>query len=257
MPKSERDSRVAELLAKMQLESLADRKPGEISGGQQQRTALARALARRPDLLLMDEPFAAVEEDLRSHLREELLRVQSEFAISVLLVTHSRAEAYALAQRLIVLSEGKVIQTGDRDEVFRRPSTPAVANLMGMTNILHARLLGVSDSGLRIEWQGFQLDMPGPAVYAEGAELTLGIRPEEIRVVPNGSQSGLENRFEAQLVKDTPQGADHGLQFQVHGGVLDVRVTHPEFIALDLTAGQLRVLEIPPDALHLIPETDR
>jgi ABC-type sulfate/molybdate transport systems ATPase subunit len=290
----ERESRVAELLKRMRLEPLADRKPGEVSGGQQQRTALARALARRPKMLLMDEPFAAVEEDLRAHLREELLKIQSDFAIPVLLVTHSRAEAYALAERLIVISEGKVVQSEGRDEVFRRPRTPAVARLMGMTNILQVVVAEASESKLVVDWGDYRLMIAGAksrapvdsfsaanaesrapgdslsaanaetratghsltAPHAPGDSLTLGVRPEEIRIAPDGASRTLANQLSAQLVKDEPQGADHVLRFEINHQLLDVRVSHPEFMKLELAAGQERTLTIEPEAIHVVPDLD-
>jgi molybdate transport system ATP-binding protein len=256
LAKAEREARVSELLSRMRLEKFADRKPGEVSGGQQQRTALARALARRPDLLLMDEPFAAVEEDLRAHLREELLRIQGDFAIPVLLVTHSRAEAYALSQRLIVLSDGKVIQSGTRDDVFRKPRTPSVARLMGMTNILQVAITNSSGSGLQASWEGFGFRIANSDSNVDGGSLTVGVRPEEIRVLADVSEAQAENQFTAQLVKDEPQGADHGLQFQINDQVLDVRVSHPEFMSLELANGQVRTLIVGPLAIHIIPDAD-
>jgi molybdate transport system ATP-binding protein len=251
----EREARVAELLDRMRLKPLADRKPGEVSGGQQQRTALARALARRPNMLLMDEPFAAVEEDLRAHLREELLKIQKEFAIPVLLVTHSRAEAYALAERLIVISEGEVVQSGSRDEIFRRPRTPTVARLMGMTNILQVTVVERSGSELVVDWGDYKFAIALSNLGIPGDTLTLGVRPEEIHIAPDGADTALANRFPARLVKDEPQGADHLLQFEINNQQLDVRVSHPEFMKLELTADQERILAVEPEAIHVVPDS--
>lgn len=256
LPNAEREARVSELLARMRLERLADRKPGEVSGGQQQRTALARALARRPDLLLMDEPFAAVEEDLRAHLREELLRIQKDFAIPVLLVTHSRAEAYALAERLIVISEGQIVQSASRDDVFRRPRTPTVARLMGMTNILQVKVVDGSGPELLAAWGAFRLAIAYSGPRAQGSALTVGVRPEEIRIAPAGSEAQSVNRLTARLSKDEPQGVDHVLHFTVDDQLLEVRVSHPAFMALDLSAGQERTLTVEPESIHVIPDPD-
>lgn len=256
LSRASRAARVSELLARMRLEPFADRRPGELSGGQQQRTALARALARRPDLLLMDEPFAAVEEDLRAHLREELLRIQKEFAIPVLLVTHNRAEAYAMAERLVVIREGQVVQTGGRDDVFRRPRTPGVARLMGMTNILQVTVAGGSGSELHVDWGELKLIIDTSVAHAPGSSLAVGIRPEEIRIAAAGSQIQPTNQLTARLVKDEPQGADHGLQFEINGQLLEVRVSHPELMSLGLIGGQERTLTVEPTAIHIIPDPD-
>ena len=256
LPDVEREARVSELLLRMRLEQVADRKPGEVSGGQQQRTALARALARRPDLLLMDEPFAAVEEDLRAHLRVELLKIQKDFAIPVLLVTHSRAEAYALAERLIVISEGEIVQSESRDEVFRRPRTPTVARLMGMTNLLQVTVVDGSGPEMLADWGNFRLKIAYTGSRAQGDLLTVGVRPEEIRIPPAGAKVQPANQFTARLVKDDPQGADHVLQFEANDQSMDVRVSHPEFMTLDLAAGQMRTLAIEPQSIHVIPDPD-
>ena len=256
LPRASRATRVSELLTRMRLEPFADRRPGELSGGQQQRTALARALARRPDLLLMDEPFAAVEEDLRAHLREELLRIQKEFAIPVLLVTHSRAEAYAMAERLVVIREGQVVQTGSRDDVFRRPRTPGVARLMGMTNILQVTVADGSAPELLTDWGNLKLIIGTPDSYATGSSLAVGIRPEEIRIAAAESQIRPANELTARLVKDEPQGADHRLQFEINNQLLEVRVSHPEFMSLNLAGGQERTLTVQPSAIHVIPDPD-
>ncbi len=252
--RAEREARVAELLTRMRLEPLADRRPGEVSGGQQQRTALARALARRPNMLLLDEPFAAVEEDLRAHLRQELLKIQKDFSIPVLLVTHSRAEAYALADRLIVLSEGIVVQSGNRDDVFRRPRTPTVARLMGMTNILQATVIDGSESELAANWGAYKLTVASPNTRSPGDSITLGVRPEEIHIAPIGVDRGLANKFPARLIKDEPQGADHLLQFEANNQLLEVRVSHPAFMKLELETDQERVLALDPEAIHVVPD---
>lgn len=253
--RSERETRVAEFLDLMWLEELADRKPGEVSGGQQQRTALARALARRPSLLLMDEPFAAVEEDLRAHLREELLRLQAELAIPVLLVTHSRAEAYVLGQRLIILSHGHVIQSGPTDAVFRTPRTPIVARLMGMTNIIQAEIAGQSNGSLVVKWGAADLKISSRSDNHCRGSVVLGIRPEEILFVADDEDQALmKNLVSGVISKDEPQGADHLLKVEVGSELLEVRVSHPMFRRLHLEVGQQRWLSIDPAALHLIPD---
>jgi len=194
-----------------------------------------------------------VEEDLRAHLRQELLKIQRDFAIPVLLVTHSRAEAYALAERLIVLSEGQVVQSGNRDDVFRRPRTPTVARLMGMTNILHATVIDSSASELTADWGAHRLTIASLNSRPSGDPVTLGVRPEEIHIAPNGVDSGLSNHFLARLVKDEPQGADHLLQFEANNQLLDVRVSHPAFMRLELATDQERTLALDPEAIHLLP----
>ena len=257
---SERRRQVAGLLGLMKLADLADRRPAELSSGQQQRAALARALARRPNLLLMDEPFAAVEEDLRAHLRAELVRVQHEFGIPVLLVTHSLSEAYSLAERLVVLRRGVVMQQGNRDEVYRRPQSPEVARLMGMNNILTAEITGQADGQLNVGWNGVRLVVSqdgGPAGRARaGGSVLLGVRPEEIEFAGPGHPPGAPNRLTGLIARDIQFGPDHLLEVQVDGGHLEVRVTHPFFVSWGLAVGQARELVLDPARFHLFPNLD-
>lgn len=253
LPRSERDARVSEFLSLMRLEELAERRPAELSGGQQQRTALARALARRPNLLLMDEPFAAVEEDMRAHLREGLHKIQKEFEIPVLLVTHSRAEAYTLAERLIVIDRGVIEQSGARDQVFRTPSSPEVARMMGMTNILRGLVAEERPGTLVVNWAGTDLAVTRAGQQSYKGPLLLGVRPEEIRFLKNGDQPA-PNQLQGRVERDEPQGADHLLRVEVEQEALEIRVPHPSFVALDLAVGQERTLTIHPDNFHIIPE---
>ena len=129
-------SRVSELLRLTRLEALADRMPHQLSGGEQQRVALARALAPGPDLLLLDEPFASLDAQLRGRVREELLGILRSLGTTVLLVTHDREEALGAAEHLMVMSSGRVVQAGSPRELYEQPRTREVASLLGEGNLL-------------------------------------------------------------------------------------------------------------------------
>jgi molybdate transport system ATP-binding protein len=126
----ERRHRVVEMLKIFHLEGLADKPPAEISGGQKQRVALARALIRRPQALLLDEPFSALDNPLRREMRQHLKKIHAEFQIPVILVTHDLLEAATLAETLFIYHEGKIIQRGSPQEIISRPQTPEVAALV-------------------------------------------------------------------------------------------------------------------------------
>jgi molybdate transport system ATP-binding protein len=128
---AERNSRVNELVALLRLEGLARRFPQELSGGQQQRVALARTVAPRPRLLLLDEPLSALDGPTRAELRQELRGLLRRFAIPTLIVTHDSEEVRAFADRVVVLDGGRVLQAGTVDEVIRAPVSPAVARIIG------------------------------------------------------------------------------------------------------------------------------
>ena len=131
IPKAKRLKTAEELLEKVQMGAYRNRKPGELSGGQQQRIALARALAAQPKLLLLDEPFSALDENLREDMRRLVLQLQKEFSMTVILVTHDREEALSMSDRVALLFDGRLAQIGTPREVYERPETKQVADYFG------------------------------------------------------------------------------------------------------------------------------
>lgn len=169
-----RRERIAAMLDLVGLADLADRRPRELSGGQQQRVALARALAPAPALVLLDEPFSALDAGLRQELREEVRRVLRAAGAAAVLVTHDRAEALGLADRLVVLRAGRVVADGDPRVVYRDPPDADVALLVGEGVVLDARRTGEhADTGLG------RLAVRGPG--ADGAGRVV-VRPEQLRL---------------------------------------------------------------------------
>jgi len=128
--KKARDREIREMLLAFHISGIAEKYPGEISGGQKQRVALARALIRRPDALLLDEPFSALDNPVRTEMRKLLREVRHEFDIPIVLITHDVAEAYAVADRIIVYSGGRIAQAGPPFEVFHNPVSPEVEELV-------------------------------------------------------------------------------------------------------------------------------
>jgi putative spermidine/putrescine transport system ATP-binding protein len=171
-----RRERVAEMLAMMRIESLADRAIDQLSGGQRQRVALARALAVRPRALLLDEPLTALDARLRDLLRVEINLLLRQLGITTVYVTHDQAEAMALGDRIIVMSHGKVAQTGTPREIYHQPASAFVADFIGTMNRLRGRMEGdqfVCASG-RLPWRS------GPRTATE-----VLLRPEDIRLAAN------------------------------------------------------------------------
>ena len=136
LSRAERRGRVEEISGMFGLQDLLDRRPARISGGQAQRVALARALVRQPRVLLLDEPFAAVDSSIRRTLRRELRQLAQRLDLSVVMVTHDLTEAYNVGDRLAVIDRGRVLQAGPRDDVFHRPATARTAELLGVQNIV-------------------------------------------------------------------------------------------------------------------------
>ncbi|WP_040571700.1 ABC transporter ATP-binding protein [Shewanella benthica] len=154
IPKSERKPRAKKWLERVNLHGLPDRLPANLSGGQRQRVALARALAREPSVLLLDEPFSAVDRETRERLYLELARLKEQLAIPVIMVTHDLNEALLLADKMILISQGKMLQQGRPHDVLVRPHNEAVAKQMGLRNIFDARVIAQEEQR-QITWLKF------------------------------------------------------------------------------------------------------
>ncbi len=149
--RAERETRIASVMAQVQLHGLEDRKPAQLSGGQRQRVALARALVNRPKLLLLDEPLAALDKKLREETQFELVSLQQDLGITFMVVTHDQDEAMSMADRLAVMNAGQIQQIGAPDHVYERPNSLFVADFLGTINVFEPGLIGPGKRGLRPE----------------------------------------------------------------------------------------------------------
>jgi putative spermidine/putrescine transport system ATP-binding protein len=179
---TQRHQRVAEMLELVQLTSLADRYPHQLSGGQQQRVALARALAIQPQVLLLDEPLSALDAKVRTTLRDEIRRIQTEVGITTLFVTHDQEEALAISDRVCVMSQGRLEQLGTPRDVYRHPSTAFVARFVGTMNELPAEVTGPGE----VSVMGTRLGVPKAAGFGLGATVKLLVRPEDLLLADDG-----------------------------------------------------------------------
>jgi len=181
LPSAEANARVGEMLRLVKLEGFADRLPRQLSGGQQQRVALARALAIEPRLLLLDEPLSNLDAALRQEMAREIRLLQRDRGITAIVVTHDQSEAMAMADRLVVMRDGRVEQIGSQEDLYERPATPFVAGFIGHSNLLRGQLRNGSEllmvGTVRIALCGR---------YASSAAACLVLRPEQIRLAaPN------------------------------------------------------------------------
>ncbi len=174
-PKDEIAARVEELLSLVQLQNLGSRYPAQLSGGQRQRVALARALAIKPRVLLLDEPFGALDARVRSELREWLLEFNNRLRITTLMVTHDQQEAFELSQRVVLMFGGRVAQVGTPEEVYEHPVSPEVAYFLGRSNVLSGK---VSNGKANIG----RFRMQAPPQAAEGSSVQAYVGREGIRL---------------------------------------------------------------------------
>lgn len=179
IPKAERVARAKDWLERVNLHGLPDRLPANLSGGQRQRVALARALAREPRVLLLDEPFSAVDRETRERLYLELARLKEQLAIPVIMVTHDLNEALLLADRMILISQGTLLQQGHPRDVLSRPRNEAVAKQMGLRNLFDAHVVA-QEAERDITWLKF-----GEHLLASNYSEQLAIGAKVRWVIPN------------------------------------------------------------------------
>ena len=175
-PKARIDARVAELLSLVRLEGLQGRYPGQLSGGQRQRVALARALAAEPKVLLLDEPFGALDAKVRQELRHWLRKLHDEIHVTSIFVTHDQQEAMELADRVVIMNRGRIEQIGSTDDLYERPRSPFVFDFLGDTNVLAGEVrdgrVFLAEGGAPIATHGPH--SPGPVdVYVRPGDLRL------------------------------------------------------------------------------------
>jgi ABC-type Fe3+/spermidine/putrescine transport system ATPase subunit len=190
--------RVTELLDLVRLAGIGRRYLGELSGGQQQRVALVRALAFGPSVLLMDEPFGALDLKLREIMQTELVQIQRQLGITTLFVTHDQAEAMAVADRIAVMSGGRIAQLGTPEEVYERPISSFVAQFVGRTNLFPARIADLVDDTTVIDANGMKLTALRPAWAEIGMAVDAAVRPEWLSL----SKAGRETASAAENIVD-------------------------------------------------------
>ena len=216
--KKEAKERAMELLELVQLPHTANRKPSQLSGGQRQRVALARALVNKPAVLLLDEPLGALDLKLRKQMQLELKTMQREVGVTFIFVTHDQEEAMTMADRIAVMSEGRVLQVGRADEIYEAPADRFVADFIGETNFIEGKLRGKNgDSGVLELSDGRRLEgrFKGHALDAEvGERVSVAVRPEKIALkplngsVPDESTSDDTTVLEAQIAEALYIGTD-------------------------------------------------
>jgi spermidine/putrescine ABC transporter ATP-binding subunit len=208
-PESEIKQRVAEALDKVRMTAHAPKKPSQISGGQAQRIALARALVNRPQLLLLDEPLSALDANLRRQMQVELKSLQREVGIAFVFVTHDQEEAMVMSDRIALLRSGELEQVASPREIYSRPATAYVAQFIGHTNLLKAEITSGTARCGSLLWPVSVPD--GPALFS--------LRPEQIRIA--GESSSLACiRIRGRIVHQAFQGATELIRVACDGGLM-------------------------------------
>jgi molybdate transport system ATP-binding protein len=261
-PRGERRMEAAAHLARVHLSGLEARRPAELSGGQQQRVAVARALARRPEVLLLDEPFSAVDRMTRHRLQRELAELRGDLSMPVILVTHDLEEAARLADRIAVMHRGEILQTGDIGEVLTRPATPSVARLVGIRNIFEGTVLAAGNGGLQVAWRDHRLETSVEHGFRAGESVAWCITGDNVLVHRRDrpSRGDHENPVSGRVRTSLRLGETTELVIAV--GTRDDHPLHcslPTHVARrnGIEPGVALTVSLKADAIHLMrPEAD-
>jgi sulfate transport system ATP-binding protein len=218
--------KVTELLELIQLGAMASRYPSQLSGGQRQRVALARALAIEPKILLLDEPFGALDAKVRQSLRRWLRRLHDEIHVTSVLVTHDQEEALEVSDRVVIMNEGRIEQVGTPDDVFHRPASPFVMDFLGNVNLFHAR---VDASSGQAAWA------LGPSPSGKPARILVRPHDLDLSLTPNGTQA-----LQARVARI--QTAGSLVKVEIYGEAGEeamVEIPHERFRELALQRGDM------------------
>jgi tungstate transport system ATP-binding protein len=242
--------RITPWLERLRIAQLSTRRVRTLSGGELQRTSLARALALDPDLLLLDEPFSALDPTTREPLLGDLQDILKQTGVTTVFVTHDRDEAFMLGSRVGVMREGKLLHVGASLEVFTRPADESVAEIVGADSRIPALAENSNDGVTRFRFDGGIAEAPG--AFAAGARVILCIRPEEI-ILSATCDRERPNHFAAKVLKVLPSTLHYRLTLQCGGSRLSALVTRSSFMNLGIREGDALCASFSPSSVHVIP----
>jgi len=234
------------LLDLVQLTGYGDRRIGELSGGQRQRVAIARALAQEPEVFLLDEPMSALDAKLREEMQVELRLLQQRLGVTTIVVTHDQREAMTMADRIVVMSNGRVEQTGPPRDIYHKPENAFVADFIGKANFFD----GLAERG-NVRVGQTLLTVAPPANFLSGSSVRLAFRPEKIDL----DDAGTENRLPATVtfIRDVGPVRDIHLDTALGKVVVEYALGESQ---RPFAVGETVTLTLPPDALHVFPRTE-
>ncbi len=248
VPQAERERMVNEVLELVGLTHLRNRFPKTLSGGEQQKTALARALVIKPKILLLDEPLSALDINTQKMLREELKRLHKKLRITTLHVTHNHFEAYMLADRVAVMRDGAIVQVGSPREVFHKPSDEFVARFVGFENLFDGRVIKSREDVAIIDIGGVFIE----AVTFHTGNCKIGVRPDDIVISRVPLKSSMRNILKGKIVDYIDMGALVNLRVNVNGVPFIALITKRSFMEMTLKIGDEVYIAFKASSVHVM-----
>jgi iron(III) transport system ATP-binding protein len=256
-PKDETHKRVMQTLRLVEMERYAERPSPALSGGQQQRVAIARALVFEPEVLLLDEPLSNLDTRLRTQMGDEFRALQKRLNITSLYVTHDQEEAMALSDRVVVMQDGRILQTGVPEEIYQRPRSQAVAAFFGSPNLLAAHVAGCRPDAsggfvLSVRGGGWKGECRAGEAFAEGEPVTVLVRPENVRIGDAAQAAGEASgggiggiSWAGQVKQLTFRGARVSLAVETAGQTMGQRLNVESPALLAVREGDALTLSVP------------
>ncbi|MCG5482039.1 MAG: ABC transporter ATP-binding protein [Ensifer alkalisoli] len=253
--KAGRRKRVDKWLERMQITEFADRNVAHLSGGQRQRVALARSLVTEPEILLLDEPLSALDAHLKVRMQTVLSNLQRELGITFVYVTHSQSEAFSMANRVVIMSRGRIEQIGNPQEIYRAPRTRFVAEFLGSSNIFAGSVSGVNGRTAKIATPAGEFivapDMVKP--LAKGERATFVVSGDRVHLGCEPPADGY-NGIEASVVGEEFVGATAVIHLEGTGRIeIKAQKSHDELEHLNLSPGAKIWVSWRPEAAHILP----
>ncbi|WP_094547703.1 sulfate/molybdate ABC transporter ATP-binding protein [Petroclostridium xylanilyticum] len=250
LDKKTRYDKIVEMIGKMQLSGLENHYPSQLSGGQQQRVALARTLITEPELLLLDEPFSAIDSNTKYLLEDELLSIiRNNYHGIVLLVTHNIEEAYRLCDRILIIDKGKTLQIGQKEEIIRSPSSLTAARITGCKNFLNVDLLGEEDGYLVIKSKELVLRARKTATELQ-PKMVAGVRAHDLRI--SSKFTNEPNTFECEVIEKIEGIFSTTIIVNCRGNIFQVEVSKYNCPHLTNCKCKKLMLHIPADRIFLV-----
>ena len=241
-------------LERLDIDDFAERDVAQLSGGQRQRVALARALVTEPEILLLDEPLSALDANLVVRMQSVLSRLQKDLGITFVYVTHSQSEAFAMADRVVIMSDGLIAQIGSPREVYRNPANRFVAEFVGTNNILTGRVAGLTAEriGIDTDLGRFQAARPNRLSLDDGQPVTFVVSADLVQW--SGAEAALENRLACSLISEEFVGSMVTLFLETADGVeFKVQTSQRVLERLDLSGAKTMFASWSPEHVHILP----